>query len=415
MSGVTLIGETADDDPPAHPRRDQPQFLPRMSYGQQSLVPLLASGGARTVVTSLYYSDASRELALVPAAQRLGLVLDPSTHLRELPLGRRSPVFRRHSFGAIAGAFAPDETEISKQELLALATDPVDLQRAGGATLMLSSYHVAGRVGTRGRDLDLMLARAGIAHFRSERMDEPPEHAAVDVRREFYATLAIRVEDLLDRADRRRLASAYLELGADGIWVKLLGFHEAARPEHVRAGAAFLHELADGALPIVSDGAGQLHLAALSAGVSASIGIGDSERFRYPADWRDSSRNRKSSGRVRSAYHPIHMRSFKVNSRHAKLAFEVARCRCGQHPPSEPPSNASAGPHAAVVRMRGARNALDGEVEERREWLIAAVTQATWAAADAGLKPSDGLASFEAFFHGWDGPGEEVSAQAGPP
>ncbi len=404
--------EDIEEDPPLHPQRDHPQLLPRLSYGQQALVPLLAQGGARTLIASLYYADAQAELALMPAHHRLGLVLDPSTHLREVPFAERSPVFRRHQFGANANAFEPDRTAISEKELLALATDPIDMQRVGGATLMLSSYHVAGRTGTRGRELELLLAQAAIAHFRSERMDQPPEHATVDVRRELYAALAVRVEDLLDRTERERLANAYLELSADGTWVKLLGFHEAASREHVRAGAAFLRELSADARPIVCDGAGQLHLAALTAGVSASCGIGDGERFRHPSDWRQRTSNGKSTGRVRSAYHATLMRSFKVNSRHARAAFASARCRCGQHPPSEPPSNSRAGAHAAVVRMRGGRDALDGEREERREWLLAAAAQATWAADDAGLPPSSGLASFAAFFEGWDDAEEQQQTAA---
>jgi len=373
---------------------------------------LLAERGARTVVTSLYYSHARAELALVPAALQLGLVLDPSTHLREVELEHRSPVFRAHGFGA-GERFDPETSAISERELLALATDPIDLQRSGGGTLMLTSYHVAGPAGTRGRELELLLARAGIAHFRAERMDEPPEHAEVAVRREIFATLAVRVGDLLDGVRREELVRAYLALDGDGIWLKVLGLHEGASTAEVGAGAALLRELAEGPVPVVSDGAGQLHLAALASGISASIGIGDSERFRHPSDWRQPSVEGKGAGRVRTAYHPALMRGFKVNSQNARDAFARLRCRCGQHPPREPPGNARVGAHAAVVRMRQSDEALDGGFQERREWLRAAAVKATWVADDAGLPPTAAPAAFDAFFEGWDGGSERRRAVDG--
>jgi hypothetical protein len=393
-----------NDDAPLHPTRERPAFLPRLSYGQQALVALLSTQGARATVAPLYYAQANPELALVPAQRRLGLVLDPATHVRERPLATRAPVFRTHPWGAVSEAFDPDHTAISEAELLELATGPLDLQRGRGATLMLTSYHVAGPVGSRGRDLDLLLARAGIAQFRSERMDEHPEHAAVQVTREVYATLAVRVENLRDASVRRRLADAYLDLDADGLWVKLLGFHEGAHAIDVGAGAAFLRCLAEGPKPVISDGAGQLYLGLLACGISASIGIGDSERFRYPTDWKQATRNTKGQGRVRSAYHPSFLRSFKVSSAAAKAAFGISRCRCGHHPGDQPPTNSQVGAHAAIVRMSDARDALDGSGEERREWLRGLARKASWAEHDAELPARNALATFNRLFSGWDEP-----------
>ncbi len=387
---------------PLHPRRDRPTLIPRLSYGQQSLKPLLAEQGARCAAASLYYIQTNPELAFLPPATRLGLVLDPMTYIREKPLAARASAFRASSWGATAEAFDPDRSPISDKELEDLGTAPIDLQRGRGATLMLTSYHVAGACGTRGRDLDLLLARTGIAHFQSERMDEPPEHAAIDVDREIYATIVVPIEDVCTPSARHRLASAYMDLGADGLWVKLLGFNETASLEHIKAGAAFLRELAEGPLPVVSDGAGQLHLGLLACEVSASIGIGESERFRYPSAWKQATAKSKSKGRTRSAYHPTFMRSFKIGSDSARKAFAASRCRCGEHPPAEPPGNAQVGAHAAIVRMRDAADALDGDLDDRREWLLGLATKASWAEKDAELPPGKMLAAVDAFFAGWD-------------
>ena len=260
----------AEDSPP-HPRVDQPQFIPRLSYGQQGLVSLLADCGARTTVAPLYFAEVNRELALVPAALELGLVLDPATHVREKLLETRSPAFRVHAWEG-PRRVRSDRSQISDTELIELATGPIDLQRSRGSTLLLTSYHVAGPVGTRGRDLDLLLARAGVAHFRAERMDEPPEHAAVNITREIYVTIAARIDDLMSAPARNQLSAAYLALDCDGFWVKLVDFHEGAGAERVKAAAAFLRALADGARPGVSDGAGQLHLAVLASGSARASG-----------------------------------------------------------------------------------------------------------------------------------------------
>jgi len=399
---IRSIAIPTDGEPPLHPRRDQPMFIPRVSYGQQRLVSLLAAHGARCSVASLYFTQANPELALMPSAAGLGLVLDPSTHLRERPPAERAPSFRAHRWGDGPDAFDPDRSSISESELEELSIGPLELQRGRGATLMLTSYQVPGPCGTRGRDLELMCARAGIAHFRSERMDEPPEHAAVATRREIYATLAARIEDLLSPRVRHSLADAYLGLGADGVWVKLLGFHEAADRQCQRAGGAFLRELADGPIPVVSDGAGQLHLGLLTCGVSASIGIGDSERFRYPTPWKQATQDSRSKGRTRFAYHASFMRSFKLGSDTARRAFALSRCRCGEHPPAQAPTNAQVGEHAAVVRMRDAATAADGTTADRREWLLALATKSTWLEGDADLRPGNMLEALRALYAGWD-------------
>src|SRR5438270_179767 len=81
-----------------------------------------------------------------------------------------------------------------------------------GATLRPSASHVPGTAGPRGRGLELALARDALAHSRAQRMEEPPEQAAVPVRRELYLALAVPGELLESAPERRRLAESYLAL-----------------------------------------------------------------------------------------------------------------------------------------------------------------------------------------------------------
>lgn len=270
------MASTDTDSPMAahpHPRIDRPLFIPRLGYQQQSLTPLIQSLGVRLVAAPLYYTQTNRELALVPIQRELALALDPGTHLRQLPADQRAPSFNALSFGRDTDAFDPDRDSVDDALLERLVIDALDLQRGRGATLMLTSFHLSGRPGTRGRDLDLLLARAGVAHFRRERMDEPPDYAACPIAREIYATLAVAIETLRSPYDRRRLADAYLDIASDGYWVKVFGLDETASHEDIRAAGAFLADLRADARPVVACGAGQLYLGMLASGVSASIGI----------------------------------------------------------------------------------------------------------------------------------------------
>jgi hypothetical protein len=178
----------------------------------------------------------------------------------------------------------------------------------------------------------------GIRHFRDQKMAEPPLSGAVRVRREIYATIAIRLSELTSQRVRSRLVDAYLGLGADGVWVKISGLHEKASDSSIRAAGAFFAELREGGIPIVSCGAGQLHLALLADEVSASIGLGESERFVIPATWPKRDKDAKRTGRTRMAYHPKYHSSCRVGSEEAVRAFRQAPCECGVHASGKPPT-----------------------------------------------------------------------------
>lgn len=402
-----------ETNPPLHPRPDRATFLPRLGHGQQALIPLLVELGVTATVVPLYYVKHNPELTLVPAGAQLGSVLDPVTQIRQKPLKARPPGFRALPFGADLEPYDPDLARLTDSDIEALAVGPIDLQRSRGATLMLTTFHVAGAVGTRGRQMELLLAELGIRHFRNERMDEPPEYAAVTVRREIFATIAVDIRDLRSPRARQALVDAYLALSPDGFWVKIDGFHERASDADVRRASTFLSGLRSSGLPVVSCGAGQLHLALLADEISASIGLAESERFKMPVEWKPAS-DGKPRGRTRMAYHPKLHRSFRVGSEQAARAFSEAQCSCGEHLPRIPPTGLVVARHAAKLRAAQAAEALAGDCGDRREWLLASADVASWAAADAGLPGAHTASSkYQAVFEGLDSADEIVAYEQG--
>lgn len=386
-------------------------LLPRLGHGQQGLVELLEKRGICTTVAPLYYMQHNPELSLIPSGRQMGTVLDPCTQIRQKPWAQRPPAFRALSFGNDPEPYEPDAATLSDDGLMHLALDPLDAARSRGATLFLTTFHVAGTIGTRGRDIELLLARLAVDYFRREHISEPPPFASVQVPREIYATIAVRLGDLMSPAARRALAEAYLAVGADGVWVKIEGFHERASREGIRAGAAFLRALREDGSPVVSCGSGQLHLGLLTEDFSASIGLAESERFVMPATWPARAKDKKPRGRTRMAYHGKFHRSFRVGTENAARAFKSAPCECGLHPPSKPPTGLVVAQHAAVLRADQAAEALDGDREDRREWLMGSSTKASWAAADAGIsgEQMSALRCYESLFEGLDS-GEDVAA-----
>lgn len=403
LSVVEAIDATSGDDPDLHPRPGRAQFLPRLSQGQQALVPLLYQRGIRATVSPLYYAQHNPELSLLPTVHRMGNVLDPCTQIRQKPWSQRAAAFRALAFGNDPEPYLPDSAELTDEELVALATGPIDAARGRGGTILLTTFHLAGPIGTRGRDIELLLAELGIRHFREQRIDEPPPLAAVEVRREIYATIAVSLADLTSARARLALADAYLDLGADGLWVKIAGLHEKASDAGLRAAGAFFAALHESDKPVVSCGAGQLHLALLVEELSASIGIGESERFVIPSTWPTPEKGAKRRGRTRMAYHPKYHASFRVGSPEATAAFRQAPCTCGVHGASKPPTGLLVGDHAAILRAEQAAEALTGTTEERREWLLGSATKASWAADDAGITGRHtSLRKYEALFEGLD-------------
>jgi hypothetical protein len=392
-----------DDHASPHPSVVAPAFIPRLGYEQQRLLPALRQRGIRMTVSPLYYMQHNPELALFAVADTpLGLALDPCAHHRQIPFAARSASFRELPYGDSATAFDPERDALDEKDFLTLAITALELQRNRNATLMLTCAHRTGLVGTRGRDFDLELARASIAHFRTQRMDEPPAYAANPTPREIYATLAVPVTLLRNTTAAIALADAYGALAADGYWVKLEGFDERAARADIRAGGEFLAHLREDGRPIVCCQAGQLHLGLLADGLSASIGLAEGEHFRFPTNWRQQTNAQgQPRGRLRSAYHPKFLRSFRLGGDAVQRAFTNADCRCGAHPVRQPPTGAQVALHAAVVRCEQAYEALNGESADRREWLLATAAMATHMAHDAGVDSTLPVV-YEELFRGLD-------------
>lgn len=350
-------------------------------------------------VSPLYFMGHNPELALFTKHQPpLGLALDPATHLRQRSISLRASAFRALPFGRASVAFDPDTSQLSDAQYSDLVVSSLDLARTSGATMFLTAYHLTGAVGTRGRTLDISIARDSIDHFRAQRMDEPPSLAAIPVRRELYVVLAVPAELLESPNERRRLVAAYVDLEADGFWVKIAGFNEHAPRAVIHACGAFLALLDSDGRPVVCDGAGHLHVGLLANNISTSIGLAECERFAPQAV---GSGNDWSRGRTRTVYHPNYLRSYRSNGDPAIRAFRAAGCACGAHAAEEPPVGKAIAEHAALVRAREARQALDGEISARREWLMASAAAAAELARRAEVDHT-ALGLYQALLEGID-------------
>jgi hypothetical protein len=368
-----------------------------LGHQQQHLLGALATRGVSTTASPLHYMGHNPELALFSSASpALGLALDPMTHRRQLAAPERGKAYCAQPHGG-GPAFDPDRDRLTRSERDALAIGPLELQRAHGGTLLITSHHVCGGVGTRGRGLDLELAQTGIEHFSAERIDRPPQHAAVQADRQLYVCLAVDQDVLRSTAQLLQLVDAYAQLDADGYWVKLTGFTHSGSGAAVRGGGQLLGALSEMGKPVICSGAGSLHVALLVADISSSVGLGEAETFRTPR----LGERRHEGPRPRLVYHPAYGRSYRADQEPAKRAFAAARCRCGHHPPALCPVGRIIDQHNVEVRTTEAQEALAGEVTERREWLRALTALASHFAADAEvdhLRPS----MIEAFLAGLD-------------
>jgi hypothetical protein len=382
-----------------------------MRHQQQHLLGALAQRGITTTAAPLHYMQHNPELALfVTASAPLGLALDPMTDRRQLPAEIRGKAFRAQPHGN-GPAFDPDRHRLTGTERNALAIGPIELQRGHGATLLITTYHMCGAVGTRGRTLDLALAQRGIEHFNSERLDLPAPHAAVQTPREIYAGIAVTEDVLQSPLQLIRLVDAYSQLDADGYWVKLAGFRHSGVRAIVQGGGHLLGALTQTGRPIVCSGAGSLHLALLVADISSSIGLGEAESYNAP----QANSRRHEGPRARLIYHPVYARSFLADHDPVRRAFAAASCRCHAHPGNKPPRGGAIDAHNVRVRAIEASEAVTGTIAERREWLRALVNLASHFAADADVDHLAG-GTVDAFLAGVDAgrePRSQTQAQAG--
>jgi hypothetical protein len=386
----------------AHPEIGVPSFIARLGHQQQRLLPLLLKHGVRMTASPLYYLASNPQLALIGSPEhRMGLALDPCVHLRQLPYNDRAKSFRAQAWGGAESAFDPESDEINAKELADLAIEPLEAQRRRGGTLMLTSAHMVGGVGTRGLELNLKLAEIAAAHFQGQGLSEPPEAALNEIRRELYATIAVRIEVLRSAEARAALCEAYGGLKVQGYWVKIEGFSEAARLQDISAAGAFVAELRELGRPIVSDQPGLLHLGLLADDFAVALGIAEGERFSFPKNWATETMGRENNGRTRNVYHPKYLRSFRPGCLGIMRAFAHSPCECSLHERALPPDQKTTPAHTAVVRCQQASEAAAGDRADRREWLDGVSAMAAYAGRDAGVDSTQGVI-FEALFDGLD-------------
>jgi hypothetical protein len=80
------------------------------------------------------------------------------------------------------------------------------------------------------------------------------------------------------------------------------------------------------------------------------------------------------------------------------------------HAASKPPTGLLVAEHAAILRSEQARDALTGDTDERREWVLGSAIKASWTAADAdipGMHTS--IDKYEALFEGLDAQDEDAA------
>lgn len=392
-----LVSQHSNSVHQLHPRAGAGDFIPFLGHQQQHLLAGLAERSVTTTASPLHYMAHNRELALFSSAESpLGLALDPMTHRRQLPPSVRGKAYRAQAHGD-GPAFDPDRDRLTLTQRRSLATGPIELQRRHGASLLITSHHLCGPCGTRGRTLDLNLAQDGIDHFASERMDRPPEHAAVRTTREIYVGLAVNEDVLRSPAQLLRLVDAYSQLDADGYWVKLAGFTHSGARAVLRRGGQLLGALSEAGRPVVCSGAGSLHSALLVADISSSIGLGEAETFSVP----NLSSRRHEGPRGRLIYHPTYVRSFRADREPVTRAFAASRCRCHEHPSKQAPHGGTVDKHNVIVRVTEAEEARSGSVGERREWLRALTAMASHFAIDARVDHLS-RAKIDAFLTGID-------------
>jgi hypothetical protein len=169
---------------------------------------------------------------------------------------------------------------------------------------------------------------------------------------------------------------------------------------------AFLQLLREGGLPVVACGPGQLALGLWANDFVVCIGIGESERFVWPSNWRQMKKTKagKPPGRVRYAYNKAFGRSFKLKSEDAQRAFEAGACDCAHHDaPGAPPTASKLDFHAADARLEEFNALCRGDVAARRAEVLNRARRSERLGRAASLKYTS-LAQFEALFSGIDNP-----------
>lgn len=135
---MRVLQRETDSGP--HPRVDSAILIPRLVYGQQRVLGAFVDSGFGTVAAPIYYGGVVRQLTLGSQPEDLGLVLDPVTHIRELPQHERAKSFRTLAYGDDPDPYVPEVARPSDNELEELARGPYRPTAARGGDV--DAHHV---------------------------------------------------------------------------------------------------------------------------------------------------------------------------------------------------------------------------------------------------------------------------------
>jgi hypothetical protein len=305
--------------------------------------PVLDDFGGMVAGRAIFQSisQAIANSHVTAAARRkygLGVVLDPQTQTNLSHPSDRVPSFIRTGYSFDIG-WQPEIDELSSATARWYAEAVVAAQHERYATVILSPYHASGRIGTRGRETDLILAERASDYFFGSSIAISQTNGESELLREFWVTISIdpRARDL----DLDALVAEYSGLRCDGYWIRL-DVNRAVSHEDVAVIAYVSHQLkARTTRTIGIAGIGPLGIAFAASGIDCVLfGNVGPALVQMP---------RPILG---SVLHSGYLRNFAPSSRYGVAAFLERPCGCGHHLATSPPFGRARSRHTLSLEIR---------------------------------------------------------------
>ena len=358
------FGSTASKEASALPKRGSPTFFPAFRRVRKRELELMQELGVRgwAQPVTVPVPDVPDTLFDVPTTR----VLLPYTeyngrHPDKRPAGHDD---LGYPFGSVpyrvsSGALSADLMDDYVSAVLGV-------QAERGASLLLTPAHFVGGIGSVGRHNDLDMAAISRRVALRDGLDQPDAADPWALRRPLLAYALIPI-GALSGPEGEELLAAYAGLDVDGCWIGIDAFDERSSTEDLYAAACWLFELERRRdQPVISYGAGNLHLAFLLEGLAgASVRVDARPLLPWP-------RAATSRPRRRRVFHPVVLAEVYNDRRgvteltHAETLFATHECNCGQHEAGVPPvAGEQTIGHTLVCRMRLAQRAAQGDLGER--------------------------------------------------
>lgn len=342
------------------------------SCGRRSLVwqadgvaPLAGVDRAAVGTIALPQRLAAERAGLVAEARRergMGLLLDGEAWRAQLEPGhplRTAPGFEELDW-VDGAAHVPEDW--SPRECDDFAAAYVE-QQAAHATLLTTPAHDAAEPLGALRRTELEIAAACADHVRGCALREPAADDPHRVRRDLYAGLRVRADQLDDHV-RGWLTGAYASIDVDGYLLGAADF-TASEPETARLLALALALQEATGRPVLLAGVGDLWQAALVRGVAATV-VGERSRL---AGAEPGQAGGDLAGDATPIYHGAILGTAAGEVARRRLFMRHA-CDCGAHPEGAAPEGAAAiAVHDQWWTMREARQ-LCGASPDRASLLL---------------------------------------------